>query len=99
MGERKPKMAASIRKIRHVFMHEWNPIGVGDFPDCPEDEYDSYVMPMYSLLRQQKGASAVSAYLAQVYEHIMGSRLPPETFAEATQKFLQIDVSQDEIHH
>jgi hypothetical protein len=58
MGERKPKMAESIRKIRHVFMHEWDPIGVGEDPNCPEDEYDSYVMPMYSLLRQQKGASA-----------------------------------------
>jgi len=29
----------------------------------------------------------------------MGSRLPAETFAEPAQKFLQIDVSEDEIHH
>jgi hypothetical protein len=99
MGERKPKMAQSIRKIRYVFMHEWDPIGVGAPPDWPENEYDSYVMPMYSLLRQQKGAAAVSAYLAQVYEYIMGSRLPAEVFAEPAQKFLQIDVSQDEIQH
>ena len=92
-------MAESIRQIRHVFMHEWDPIGIAELPNWPDDEYDSYVMPMYSLLRQDKSASAVSAYLAKVYEHIMGSRLPPEKFAEATQKFLQIDVSQDEIHH
>ena len=99
MGELKPKMAASIRKIRHVFLHEWDPIGVGDLPDWPDDEYDSYVMPMYSLLRQQKGEAAISAYLAQVYDYIMGSRLPAEKFVEPAQKFLQIDVSQDEIHH
>jgi hypothetical protein len=67
--------------------------------DCPEDEYDAYVMPMYSLLSQQKGEAAISAYLAQVYEYIMGSRLPAEKFTEPAQKFLQIDVSQDEIHH
>jgi hypothetical protein len=99
MGELKPKMAASIRKIRHVFMHEWDPIGVGDLPDCPKDEYDSYVMPMYSLLRQRKNASALSSYLAEVYERIMGSRLPPEKFVDPANKFLQIDVSQDEVHH
>jgi hypothetical protein len=99
MGEQKPKMADSIRKIRHVFMHEWDPIGVGEMDDWPEDEYDAYVAPMYSLLRQQKGEAAISAYLAKVYEQIMGSRLPAEKFAGPARKFLQIDVSQDEIHH
>ena len=80
-------------------MHGWDPIGVGRLENWPEDEYDSYVMPMYSLLRQQKGEAAISAYLAQVYEYIMGARLPAEKFTEPAQKFLQIDVSQDEIHH
>ena len=92
-------MAASIRKIRHVFLHEWDPIGIGDMEGWPEDEYDSYVMPVYSILRQQKREAALSAYLAQVYEHIMGKRLPPEKFIDPARKFLQIDVSQDEIHH
>jgi hypothetical protein len=99
MGEYKPKMAASIRRIRHVFMHEWDPIGVGSIADWPEDEYDAYVMPVYTILRHQKGEQALSAYLAQVYEHIMGVRLPPEDFRDPAQRFLQIDVSQDEIHH
>lgn len=98
MAELKPKMAASIRKIRHVFLHEWDPVGIGDVQDWPDDEYDSYVMPMYSLLRQHKGEAAISAYLAQIYEYIMDSRLPPEKFTEPAQKFLHIDVSQDEIH-
>jgi hypothetical protein len=92
-------MAESIRKIRHVFMHEWDPIGVGDFENWPEDEYDGYVMPVYSILREGKGEAALSAYLAKVYEGIMGLRVPPEKFSEPAQKFLQIDVSQDEIHH
>jgi hypothetical protein len=99
MGELKPNMTASVRKIRHVFMHEWDPIGIGDMKDWPEDEYDAYVMPVYSILRQQSGEAALSAYLAEVYEHIMGLRLSAEKFIEPAQKFLQIDVSQDEIHH
>jgi hypothetical protein len=64
MGELKPRMAASMRKIRHVFMHDWNPIGADGLPD---DGYDAYVMPVYSLLRQQKGEAALTAYLAKVY--------------------------------
>lgn len=99
MGELKPNMAASIRKIRHVFMHEWDPIGIGEVQHWPEDEYDAYVMPVYSILRQQKGEAVLSAYLAEVYEHIMGSRLPSEKFEVPARKFLQIDVTQDEIHH
>lgn len=98
MGELKPNMAASIRKIRHVFMHEWDPIGIGNVKDWPEDEYDAYVLPVYSILRQQKGEAVLSAYLAEVYERIMGSRLPPKKFEDPARKFLQIDISRDEIH-
>jgi hypothetical protein len=56
-------------------------------------------MPVYSLLRQQKGESALTSYLAQVYDHIRGERLSADNFRDAAQKFLQIDVSQDEIDH
>jgi hypothetical protein len=89
-------MAASLRKIRHVFTCDWNPIGVDGLAD---DEYDRYVMPVYSLLRQRKGEVALRTYLAKVYEHIRGERVPAEQFIEPARKFLQIDVSRDEIHH
>jgi hypothetical protein len=90
-------MAASIRQIRPVFMHEWDPIGVGDEESC-QDEYDAYVMPVYSILRQDKGRAALTAYLAKVYEDIMGLRVPSEEFSDVAQKLLQIDVSHDEVH-
>ena len=77
-------------------MHDWNPIGADGLPD---DEYDAYVMPVYSLLRQQKGEAALTEYLAKVYEHIRGERLPARQFSEPARKFLQIDVSRDEIYH
>jgi hypothetical protein len=28
---------------------------IGNDPDWPQDEYESYVMPVYSILRTQKG--------------------------------------------
>ena len=40
MGELKPNMAASIHKIRDVFVHGWDPIGIGTIADWPQDEYD-----------------------------------------------------------
>jgi hypothetical protein len=99
MGELKPNMAASIRKIRDVFMHSWDPIGIGDDPDWPQDEYDSYVLPVYSILRQRKGEAALLDFLVQVHHHIDGTTIAPERLRDVAAKFLQIDVSQDEVHH
>jgi hypothetical protein len=99
MGELKPKMAASIRKIRDVFMHGWDPIGVGNTSDWPQDEYDSYVLPVYSILRQGKDEAALLNYLVQVHHHINGTTVAPEKLRDVPAKFLQIDVSEDEIHH
>jgi hypothetical protein len=64
----------------------------------PEDEYDAYVMPMYSLLREQRGETAILDYLEKVSQHILGEREPREKLRDAAAKFFQIDVSQDEIH-
>ena len=99
MGEYKPQMAASLRRIRHIFMHDWDPIGIGSIEDWRENEYDAYVMPVYTILRQQKGERALWEYLAQVYEHIMGVRAAPLAFREQAEKFLEIDVREDELHH
>jgi hypothetical protein len=99
MGEYKPKMAANIRRIRHVLMHEWDPIGIGSVADWPEDEYDAYLMPVYSILRHRKGEPALLAYLAQAYEQITGVRLAPEEFRGPAQRLLQIDVNQDDTPH
>jgi hypothetical protein len=37
------------RGIRRVLLHDWDPIGVADVPQA-QDEYDSYVPELYSLL-------------------------------------------------
>lgn len=91
-------MAASIRKIRDVFMHSWDPIGIGNIADWPRDEYDSYIMPIYSILRQQKGEAALLDYLVQVHQHINGTTVAPEKLRDVAAKFLEIDVSENEVH-
>jgi hypothetical protein len=56
-------------------------------------------MPIYSILRQEKGEAAVLDLLQKTYEHIMGIVVPPEKLRDIAQKFLQIDVGRDEILH
>jgi len=98
MGELKPKMAASLRKIRDVFIHDWDPLGIGSAPDWPQDEYESYVMPVYTILRTQKGDAALRQYLSHVYQSILGLTVAPDEFHDVAAQFLRIDVSEDEIH-
>ena len=49
MTDSRESRAAKIQdSIRQVFRHDWNPIGFGDV--LPEDEYDSYIAPVYRIL-------------------------------------------------
>ena len=50
MTDSKQERAARIQQaIRQVLMQHWDPIGVSDIPEA-QDEYDSYVGPVYRLL-------------------------------------------------
>lgn len=97
MGTPKPHMAASIRKIREIFMHDWDPIGVGKL-GWPDDEYDSYIMPVYDILRGQRSERAIIDYLRWAETENIGLNPPCERLKAVAQKLLQIDVSQDELH-
>lgn len=94
MGIHKPKMAASIRSIRHVLLHEWDPIGVQDIPEA-EDEYDSYVKPIYDILRTERSESRLVEYLYFMTER-MGLPISKEFLSPVAVKLLNIDVSGDE---
>ena len=86
-----------MRRIRAVFMNDWDPIGVRDIPECT-DEYDSYVVPLYSILRQRRSETALLNFLQGAYRDMMGITVPSEESREIATKFLEIDVSHDEIH-
>jgi hypothetical protein len=49
--------------------------------------------------RQGKDEAALLNYLVQVHHHINGTTVAPEKLRDVPAKFLQIDVSEDEIHH
>jgi hypothetical protein len=96
MGTSKPKMAASLRAIRIVLLHDWDPIGIrGDAG--AQDEYDSYSMPLYSFLRKSPSEKAVMDHLYHLETEHMGlTRVGRGHLTPVAQKLLAIDVSADE---
>src|SRR5689334_16294613 len=94
MGALKPNMAVSVRSIRSVLMNDWDPIGVRDIPQAA-DEYDSYVMPIYTILRERRSEDALLNYLRWTTEH-MGLSASRNSLRPIAAKLLQIDLSHDE---
>ncbi len=47
--------------IRQILRHDWNPIGFDDF--LPEDEYDSYIGPVYRILAGTRSEDELIDYL------------------------------------
>jgi len=72
---------------------DWDPIGVHGIPEAA-DEYDSYTMPIYSILRN-RSAEALLDYLRWMTEH-MGLPASRDSLRPIAMKLLQIDLSHDE---
>jgi hypothetical protein len=94
MGEKKQRMSASIRQIQSVLMQEWDPIGVRRVPEAA-DEYDSYLMPIYQILRERRTASDLLDYMEWMLKH-MGLAATRESLQPIAEKLMQINTDQDE---
>jgi hypothetical protein len=57
--------------VRRLLMHEWDPIGVRDWPEAA-DEYDSYVGVVGRMLHDGGTAPEIERYLTGVREEHMG---------------------------
>ena len=97
MGTRKPKMAESLKKIHKILMEKWDSIGVRDVPEA-QDEYDSYILQLYGLLRKQSSAKDIIDYLYKIETEWMGLSSSKEALHSVVQELLGLDVSKDEIH-
>ena len=94
MGTYKPQMAASVRKVKKVLMDDWNPIGVRDDPGVA-DEYDSYVLPVFKILRKHGSEGTLLDYLVWVFER-MGLPASRESLRPIAGKLRAINLSGDE---
>jgi hypothetical protein len=78
--------------IRQIFLHDWDPIGVGD-GSVPPDEYDSYIGGVYRLLASGASAEAVAEHLAKVEKDWLGvPSAPPDHLLRVARRLCLLDV-------
>jgi hypothetical protein len=69
--------------VRHMILHEWDPIGIQGYIDWPQDEYDSYVPDVCQLILRGASCDEVIGYLWWLETEHMG--LPGQR--ERTEQF------------
>ncbi len=88
----KKTRAAKIQdSIRQILRHDWDPIGLGDV--LPEDEYDSYIAPVYRILVGSRSEEEIAQFLYRTWPDIMG--VPCELMEQlrlVARKLLALDV-------
>ncbi|MCB2050643.1 MAG: hypothetical protein KDE63_04360 [Novosphingobium sp.] len=61
-----------LSRLREIGWSQWDPIGIDDLEDRPDDEYDTYLMQAAARLWRGVGAEDVAAYLVDIEAHYMG---------------------------
>lgn len=88
------KRAAEIQdSIRQILFREWDPIGVGEFKDWPEDEYDAYIAPIYKILNGSRSENDIIDYLYMTEKNHIGVWCKdPEGLRPVARKLLGLDI-------
>jgi hypothetical protein len=96
MTDSREKRAAEIQdSIRQILYHEWDPIGVSG--SAPEDEYDSYIAPVYRILSGSRSEQELVEYLFRTARDTIGVACETaehmEQMRPVARRLLQLDVS------
>jgi hypothetical protein len=91
MSDSRESKAAKIQdSIRQVLYRDWNPIGFGELP---EDEYDSYIAPVYRILVGTRSEQEIIECLSRLERDIIGAPCDsPEQLRPVVRKLLELDV-------
>ena len=91
MTDSRVNRAAEIQaSIRQVLYRDWNPIGVGSLP---EDEYDSYIAPVYRILAGSRSEQELVDLLYRIERDSIGMPCEsPEMLRPVARKLLELDV-------
>jgi len=93
MTHLRDKRAAEIQdSIRQILYREWDPIGVSG--SAPDDEYDSYIGPVYRILSGSRSEQELIEYLFRTERDTIGMSCgSPEQLRPIARKLLELDVS------
>ena len=89
----KQRRAEEIQdSVRQVLCREWDPIGVSG--SAPDDEYDSYIAPVYRILAGSRSEQELIEFLFRTERDTIGmSCESPEQLRPVARKLLELDVS------
>ena len=93
MANSKERRVAEIQdSIRQILYREWDPIGVSG--SAPEDEYDSYIGPVYRILSGSRSEQELIDFLFRTERDTIGvSCESPEQLRPVARRLLDLDVS------
>ena len=83
---------AEARAINAILWRDWDPIGAG----TPEDEYESYVWPLYKLLIEGKPREDIAAYLRKAADDLKVMPAPEERLNEVADKLISLKIANRE---
>src|SRR4026208_1701968 len=92
MSDARAKRAAEIQDaIRQILYHDWDPIGVSGL--APEDEYDSYIAPVYRILAGSRSEQGLCVLRQHIESETIGLACDsPEQLEPVARKLLAVDV-------
>ena len=94
MVRREDNAQAITGSIRQVLLSDWDPIGVANDPDCPQDEYDPYIGGVCRLLVDGSSVLAIALHLRHIEENRMGvGPASIESLIRVAGKLAAIDIS------
>ena len=64
-------MTDELEKLKALLWQRWDPIGVNE-TDCPNDEYDSYALRIFSMLKAGASEGEIADYLSWAQTENMG---------------------------
>ncbi len=92
MTDFREKRAIEIQdSIRQILRYNWNPIGCAG--DLPDDEYDSYIAPVYRILAGSRSEQELIKCLYRIERDTIN--LPchsPDLLLPVARKLLELDV-------
>ncbi len=92
MTDSREKRAIEIQdSIRQILRHDWNPIGYAG--DLPDDEYDSYIAPVYRILAGSRSEQELIECLYRIECDSIGMPCAsPELLRPVARKLLELDI-------
>lgn len=78
---------AETRAINTILWKDWDPIGCG----VPEDEYESYVWPVYKLLIDGAPREKVADYLRMIADEHITVSVPTERLERVVDKLVALN--------